>query len=169
MPDYWDGDIPWISLTEIRDLDGKVALDTTLRVSQKGIDNSSSVLLPEGTVCFSRTASLAFVTLMGRQMATSQDFVNWVCGERLCPAYLMHALIRSRARLRALSTGSTHKTIYMRVAEQFRVLVPPLALQQEFAERIAAVDAQRRRLERSAERLDELFASLQQRAFRGEL
>lgn len=169
VPEYWAGDIPWISLTEIRDLDGRVAEGSRLRVSQQGIDNSSSVVLPEGTVCFSRTASLAFVTVMGRPMATSQDFVNWVCGDRLCPIYLMHALIRSRARLRALSTGSTHKTIYMRVAEQFRVLVPPLELQEAFAERVAAVAAERRRLERSAERLDELFASLQHRAFRGEL
>lgn len=169
IPEYWDGEIPWISLTEIRELDGRIATGTRLRVSQAGIDSSSAVVLPEGTVCFSRTASLAFVTVMGYPMATSQDFVNWVCGDRLDPLYLMHALIRSRSRLRALSTGSTHKTIYMRVAEQFRVLVPPIELQRRFAERVTEIAEQQAALRRSADRLDELFASLQQRAFRGEL
>lgn len=169
VPSYWDGDIPWISLTEIRGLDGTVAENTDLHVSQDGIDHSSSVLLPAGTVCFSRTASIGFVTVMGRPMATSQDFVNWVCGDSLRPLYLMHALLRSREQLRDLSTGSTHKTIYMRVAEQFRVLVPPLALQDEFVRRIEALTSFKLRLMNSATITDCLFASLQYRAFRGEL
>lgn len=169
VPDYWDGDIPWISLTEIRGLDGTVANGTDLRVSQAGIDHSSSVILPTGTVCFSRTASIGFVTMTGRPMATSQDFVNWVCGDRLRPLYLMHALLRSREQLRALSAGSTHKTIYMRIAEQFRALIPPLPLQDEFVSRVDELTRQRRRGSDSETRLDELFASLQHRAFRGEL
>lgn len=169
VPDYWDGDIPWISLTEIRGLDGTVANGTILHVSQAGIDHSSSVVLPTGTVCFSRTASIGFVTVMGRPMATSQDFVNWVCGDRLRPLYLMHALLGSREQLRSLSAGSTHKTIYMRIAEQFRVLVPPLALQGEFVSRVDELTRQRRRTGGSETRLGELFASLQHRAFRGEL
>jgi type I restriction enzyme S subunit len=169
VPEYWDGDIPWISLTEIRSLDGMVAESTDLRVTQEGIDNSSSVVLPEGTVCFSRTASIGFVTVMGRPMSTSQDFVNWVCSERLNPMYLMHAFLRSREQLRAISTGSTHKTIYMRVAEQFHVLVPPLGLQEEFAEDMQRVAEHKGRVVQSVDELLSLFASLQHRAFRGEL
>jgi type I restriction enzyme S subunit len=169
VPDYWNGEIPWISLTEIRRLDGTIANDTDLRVSLAGIDNSSSVLLPAGTVCFSRTASIGFVTVMGRPMATSQDFVNWVCGDHLRPLYLMHALLRSRTQLRALSTGSTHKTIYMRIAEQFRVLVPPLSLQDKFVRRVTELSRQKHLADRSAADLDELFGSLQHRAFRREL
>ena len=45
---------------------------------------------------------------------------------KLDPTYLMWALIMSRQRLLALSSGSTHRTIYMRVVEQFRVLLPHL-------------------------------------------
>jgi type I restriction enzyme S subunit len=167
--EYWDGEIPWISLTEIRDLDGTIATATALRVSQAGIDHSSSVLLPPGTVCLSRTASIGFVTVMGREMATSQDFVNWVCGDRIRPVYLMHALLRSRAHLRALSSGSTHKTIYMRVAEQFNVHVPPPSLQDRFVRLVGLITEQRSRLVHSRDRFDQLFASLQHRAFRGEL
>jgi type I restriction enzyme S subunit len=69
-------------------------------------------------------------------MCTSQDFVNWVCGPDLLPEYLMHALIFSRSRLRGLSTGSTHKTIYFSTVEQFKVLVPPFAIQELFCEKV---------------------------------
>jgi len=168
-PSYWGGSIPWISLTDIRTLDGTVATETLQNVTEEGIRNSSSVKLPPGTVCFSRTASVGFVTVMGSEMATSQDFVNWVCGDRIDPVYLMWALRLSRPYLLSKSAGSTHKTIYVRHAEQFQVYLPPLPLQQSFAAAVEAIEKQKARHREHLAGLDALFASLQHRAFRGEL
>jgi type I restriction enzyme S subunit len=168
-PEYWNGEIPWISWTDIRSLEGTEATSTLQTITPLGIENSSAVLLPRGTVCFSRTASVGFVTVMGREMATSQDFMNWVCGSLLDPTYLMWALITSRQRLLALAPGSTHRTIYMRVVEQFRVLLPPIKLQREFARRVAEIYKLKRSMHASLAELEFLFASLQHRAFRGEL
>jgi type I restriction enzyme S subunit len=167
--EYWGGDIPWISLTDIRRADGTVIGATGESVTQDGIDNSASVVLPEGTVCFSRTASVGFVTVMGRSMATSQDFVNWVCGPELSPRYLMACFIASRESLRAMSAGSTHRTIYFPTVERFHVVVPPLSLQLKFAACSEAIDKLKAQYKDHLARLDELFASLQHRAFHGEL
>ncbi|MGF6398329.1 type I restriction enzyme S subunit [Pseudomonas frederiksbergensis] len=166
---YWNGDIPWLSLTDIRGLDLSTAQQTGEFTTQAGIDNSSSVKLPKGTVCFSRTASIGFVTLMGREMATSQDFFNWVCSDRLDPVYLMYSLFMSRSRLRLLSNGSTHKTIYFPTAESFRLLVPPIELQKKFALQVVAIEKIKAIQQLRLSELDSLFASLQHRAFRGEL
>jgi type I restriction enzyme, S subunit len=152
--DYWNGGIPWISLTEIRELDGRCASTTDLHVSPEGIRHSSAVVLPPGTVCFSRTASIGFVTIMGAPMATSQDFVNWICGDDLDPRYLMHALRCSRRQLRGLSAGSTHKTIYVRVAEMFRVLLPPLEYQRRIADLLDRADVLRAKRRTSLAQLD---------------
>jgi type I restriction enzyme S subunit len=167
--DYWDGEIPWISLPDIRRLDGCTAHDTELRITEAGIANSSAVLLPTGTVCFSRTASIGFVTKMGRAMTTSQDFHNWVPGPLLHSDYLMAALRLSRFHLLGNSDGSTHKTIYQRVAERFRVLLPPMDLQRKFAGRLERVHVQRDVALRALTAENELFTSLQSRAFLGQL
>jgi len=50
-------------------------------------------LLPKGTVCLSRTASVGYVLQMGKPMTTSQDFVNWVCSDALNPEFLMFAIM----------------------------------------------------------------------------
>ncbi|MFA7054640.1 MAG: restriction endonuclease subunit S, partial [Kiritimatiellia bacterium] len=50
-----------------------------------------------------------------------------------------------------------------------RLPLPPLALQREFAGRVAAVERLKAAQRASLAELDELFASLQHRAFRGEL
>jgi len=118
---------------------------------------------------FLSTASIGFVTVMGRPMATSQDFVNWVCGERLRPTYLMHAFLQSRDQLRSLSTGSTHKTIYFPTVERFRTLVPPLEMQERFATHIQAVESLKTTHRAALSECDALFAFLQHRAFAGQL
>ncbi len=169
IPEYWGGETPWISLTDIRKLDGAVAESTLQSVTEAGLANSSAVRLPTGTVCFSRTASIGFVTVMGREMSTSQDFVNWVCGPSISPIYLMMALRFSRPYLLEKSTGSTHKTIYYRNAEQFQVHLPPIDQQNRFAAIVGSVEQQKARMRAHLAELDALFASLQSRAFNGEL
>lgn len=123
-PEWWGGDTPWIALPDIRALDGATAFATGETINNGGLANSSARLLPAGTVCLSRTASVGFVTVMGCPMATSQDFVNWVCGEGLNPWFLAYALMASRSWLRELASGAVHKTIYMPTLKALRVCVP---------------------------------------------
>jgi type I restriction enzyme S subunit len=123
-PEWWGGDIPWIALPDIRALDGKVAMETKEKTNPLGIANSSARILPKDTVALSRTASVGFVTLFGRPMATSQDFVNWVCGKDLSPAFLLHALRASRQHFLANASGAIHKTLYMPAVKDFHLCHP---------------------------------------------
>ena len=49
------------------------------------------------------------------------------------------------------------------------ITFPPLDLQQRFAEIVSSVEEQKAKMRKHLEQLDDLFASLQQRAFRGDL
>jgi type I restriction enzyme, S subunit len=168
-PDWWGGDVSWISLTEIRALDGRWTKETQLRTNEAGIANSAARILPRGTVCFSRTASVGFVTIMDKLMATSQDFANWVCSDELDPEFLMHSLIRSRTELRALATGATHKTIYMPTLESFHVCLPERAEQKRIVQRLKqqleAVEQLRAAAKTSLEEIERLPARLLAQAF----
>jgi len=169
VPAYWSGDIPWLTLSDVRELDGMTAQTTIESVTAEGIGHSSAVILPTGTVCLSRTASVGFVTTLGRPMATSQDFVNWVCGPSLNSTFLSAALRHARPHLLALASGSTHRTIYFPTVESFSIVVPPLDLQQRFAERVGEVAQLRLHSVSQTAKARELFGSIQQRAFLGEL
>ena len=168
-PEWWGGEIPWIALPDIRALDGKVAYDTAEHVNEAGIANSSARILPAGTVALSRTASVGFVTIMGRPMATSQDFVNWVCGPDLDPAFLAFLLRGARNTIRAAASGAVHKTVYVPIVKQFHVCVPSVAEQREIArllsERMAAVDRVRTAARSSLAAVDALPSALLREAF----
>lgn len=168
-PEWWGGDVPWIALPDIRRLDGQIADATEEGTNSDGIANSSARILPAETVVMSRTASVGFVTRMGRPMATSQDFVNWVCGPDLDPEFLMHLLIRSREEIRALSSGAIHKTVNFPTVRAFRVCVPPIAEQRRLAielrERLASIDAIEVSIKAERGAIDALPAALLRRAF----
>lgn len=135
-PEWWGGDIPWIALPDIRALDGKVAMETKEKTNPAGIANSSARILPPDTVMLSRTASVGFVAIMGRPMATSQDFVNWVCGERLAPRFLMHALRSGREYFLSQASGAIHKTLYMPALKDLSVCLPDRPAQDVLAARL---------------------------------
>lgn len=130
--EWWDGDISWITLGDIRKHDGKIIYETEENTNQLGLENSSARLLPERTVCFARTASVGFATIMGKEMATSQDFVNFVCGSEILPEYLLYSFLSSREWLLSIANGSTHKTIYYPVVKSLYIAIPPLNIQEIF-------------------------------------
>jgi len=76
--------------------------------------------------------------------------------------------IRTQLKALARTTNGTFK-INQRMLEGVTVVTPPLPLQRQFAERRAAITGVKVRHLRFGAGLDALFASLQHRAFRGEL
>jgi type I restriction enzyme S subunit len=63
----------------------------------------------------------------------------------------------------------TQPTLNIKQLSETRVLVPPIELQHEFDRRVATVGRLKTAYQASLKQLDSLFASLQHRAFRGEL
>lgn len=58
-PEYWDGDIPWFSVVDTPAVGEVFAISTEKSVTQAGIDNSSTRVLPVGQLSFRLVALLA--------------------------------------------------------------------------------------------------------------
>lgn len=136
-PEYWENcTIPWFTLADVSQLrSGRTTYvyDTKEAVSEIGLANSSARLLPKGTVMLSRTASVGFSAIMGRDMATTQDFANWVCSADLLPEFLLASLHAMVGEFRRLMMGSTHQTIYMPDIAKLAIGLPPIQEQTAIA------------------------------------
>lgn len=138
--EYWkDTDIPWVTTSDIKPFrEGRKRYihETENQISELGLENSGAHLLPEGTVFLSRTASVGFSGIMGKPMATSQDFANWVCGDEILPEYLLYVFRSMDQEFDRLMQGSTHQTIYMPDIKSFKTPLPPLEEQHEIVDHI---------------------------------
>lgn len=141
VAEYWGGDIPWIGIRDATENHGRTISKTHQTVTQAGIDNSSARVLPTGTVCLSRTASVGYVVVMGRPMATSQDFVNWICSPSLDNMFLKYVFIAEHESMLRFASGTTHQTIYYPEAKAFHVCLPGISEQKAIAHFLGALDA----------------------------
>ena len=139
-PEYWGGDIPWIGIRDATANHGRTISITQENTNELGIANSSARVLPAGTVCLSRTASVGYVVVMGQPMATSQDFVNWVCSDRIDGRYLKYVLLAEHDSMLQFASGTTHQTIYFPEVRAFHVCLPPLREQHTIANMLGTLD-----------------------------
>lgn len=139
-PEYWGGDIPWIGIRDATSNHGRTIYQTEQTTNSHGIENSSARVLPANTVCLSRTASVGYVVVMGVPMATSQDFINWVCSDAIDYGYLKYVLFAEHDSMLRFASGTTHQTIYFPEAKAFHVCLPPIAVQRRITDCLQTID-----------------------------
>lgn len=172
-PEWWGGDVPWISISDARRHDGGMICDTEEHTNSEGLANSASRLLPKGTVCISRTASVGYVVVMGNDMATSQDFVNWVPSACVLSDWLRVVFMADRNALLRFGKGTVHKTIYFPEWLSTHIALPPLAEQEQIValveERLSQIDSAEKTIDAELIRSKRLRQSILKRAFEGNL
>ncbi|MBL4844582.1 MAG: restriction endonuclease subunit S [Planctomycetes bacterium] len=106
-------------------------------------------------------------------MATSQDFVDWICSEAIAPEFLMRLFMAEKDSLLRFGVGTTHKTIYFPEVKAFRVCVPPPPEQRRIVEKIEALNERSSAARTSLEQIPVLLGRFRQSvlaaAFRGDL
>jgi type I restriction enzyme S subunit len=146
-PDWWGGDVPWIGLVDARLHNNGTIYKTIQTTNEQGLANSAARLLPKGTVCFSRTASVGYVVIMGRAMATSQDFVNWVPTDAISSSWLQLVMIAERPAIDRFSKGAVHQTVYYPAWLSMHIALPPLAEQRRIVAKVGELMAMCDRME----------------------
>ena len=162
-PEYWNGDIKWISLADSSALDRVFIEDTAATVTAQGIANSSAVLHPAGTVVLSRDAGVGKSAIMRTEMAVSQHFMAWRCGPELDNHYLYYWLQNAKPEFERIANGSTIKTIGLGYFRDLKIPKPPVQEQRAIAEALSDIDALLFRLDRLiAKKRDLKQAAMQQ-------
>jgi type I restriction enzyme S subunit len=167
VADYYGGNVPWVKSGELYQ---GVVTQTEEYLTARGLAESSAKLMPTGTVLIAMYGATAgVIATLGMPAATNQAVCCVTPGERLNRVFLVHLLKTQTPSLLAKRVGGAQPNLSQDMIRNLLVPLPPLALQGEFA-RIADAIEDLTALHRSSlVELDELFSSLQHRAFRGEL
>jgi type I restriction enzyme S subunit len=141
-PEYWNGGIKWISLADSYRLDQLFISDTDLKISQKGILNSSAVQHPAGIVVLSRDAGVGKSAITTEPMAVSQHFMCWKCDQRLNNYFLYYWLQYNKRTFENIAMGSTILTIGLPYFKKLRIGCPRgLNEQSIIADKLRFVDS----------------------------
>lgn len=140
-PEYYEGDIKWVSLADSKRLDAGLIYETATSISAQGIKNSSAVLHPAGTVLISRDAGVGKSAMMATPMAVSQHFIVWTCHDQLLSNWFLYYVLQEMKPIFARNaTGSTIKTIGLPFFKELEIATPSLPEQKRIADCLASLD-----------------------------
>ena len=161
IPEYWGKGHYWVTPAELNDT--AVYIDRTEReITDEALSKTKLRLLPVGTVLLSSRAPIGKVAITKVEMYCNQGFKNCICSDSICNKYLFYFLRMMKEYLNSLGRGATFKEISKSIVESIRIPLPPLPLQNLFAQRIEQIEHQKAEVQKSITDLETLLASRMQ-------
>ena len=139
VPEYWDGDIPWLSVKDFCG-DRKFVYSTEKSITQAGLNNSSTKLLREGDIIVSARGTVGELAMLGKTMAFNQSCFGLRAKEGIDQHYLYYLTLTKINELKKLSHGCVFDTITRETFDKVSCAVPPLPIQRKRASILSALD-----------------------------
>ena len=165
-PELLGGPYPLIQTGDVANCDGYVRTHTST-YSETGLRQSK--LWPAGTLCITIAANIAKTGILMFDACFPDSVVGFSAPQPATVEYVRVWLSFLQKALEDAAPESAQKNINLAILRELKVPVPPLNIQQTFATRIQAVEALKATHRAALAELDALFASLQHRAFAGQL
>jgi len=172
-PKYSDKGIPILSTRNIRPF--SLVLNELKYVSTEMYETLTKRFSPQkGDVLLTKGGTTGYAKVVDFDW----KFCIWVHIAALRPktdlisAKYLEAALNSHYcyhQSQLLTKGIANKDLGLKRIVNIILLLPPLTLQNQFAERIQAIEAQKQQAQASLQKSEDLFNSLLQRAFKGEL
>lgn len=122
--EYWGGKIPWFSVVDAPNDSDVFVIDTEKKVTQLGIDNSSTKILNEGTTIISARGTVGKCAIVGVPMAMNQSCYGVQSKERNRDIYTYLILRKNVSDLQSKSHGSVFSTITRDTFKTINVVIP---------------------------------------------
>lgn len=155
--EYWDnGDIPWIGSNMCQNsivyqTDGKF-------ITRSGLEHSSAKLLPSDTVLVALVgATIGKVALLKTPSATNQNIAFIKSHEEFSPIFVFYHLMNQYEEFMNIGNGD-FKMATQGFIKGLPIILPPLSLQQSFAAKVSAIEAQKQTITQSIHHTEALLA-----------
>lgn len=139
-PEYWNGDIIWLTPSEITKLQTRFVSDSERKITRAGLKNSSAVLLPVGSLIICTRATVGDCCINIKEVSTNQGFKNLI-PENSNIDFLYYLISSHKTDLIRKACGSTFLEISKHDIEKLKYSVPPLPEQEKIAEILEAWDS----------------------------
>ena len=159
VPEYWDGDIPWLSVSDFNN--GKKYVFTTEKhITQLGLNNSSTKLLHKDDIIISARGTVGVVAMIGSDMAFNQSCYGIRNKDLVDKQYLYYLLVNSVNGLKQNAYGGVFDTITRETFDLIDVSLPSLDEQRRIAAILSSLDDKIDLLHRENATLEQMAETL---------
>jgi len=140
-PRYWNGEIPWITTSEV----DFCRIDQAEQfITKDGLLNSAAKLFSSGTLLmalYGQGKTRGKVAILGIEAATNQACAAIALKPGACREFMFHFLASRYDAIRNLSNTGNQENLTSTLVRSIRIVLPPDAEQRAIADALSDVDA----------------------------
>jgi len=169
-PHFWEpGEHAWATPKDLAEQSTPALLRTARSVSQAGLDQISSGLLPAGTVLLSSRAPIGYLAISEIPVAINQGFIAMVASGPVSNHYVYHWALENMDAIKARSNGTTFLEVSKSNFRSLPITVPDPSVMAEFTTHAARLHARLVANEREIQTLTALRDTLLPKLISGKL
>lgn len=156
---YWGGPIPWLSVVDFNN-DNRYVHTTEKTITEEGVENSSTKILPQGSLILSARGTVGALAQLAKPMAFNQSCYGIIAKEQTTNDFLYYLLKNVVEDLQAKGHGSVFNTITRDTFDTITVDLPSLDEQKRIAEILGSLDDKIELLQKQNKTLEDMAKAL---------
>ena len=140
MPEYWNGNIPWLSVKDFNN-DFRYVYSTEKTITELGLQNSSTKLLQKGDVIISARGTVGEIATIPYPMAFNQSCYGIRAKKDIVTSDFLYYLIKHNVSVLKKNThGSVFDTITRDTFDNIDVNIPSIEQQERITGILSPID-----------------------------
>ena len=158
---YWDGDIPFVTPTDITSTKSIYLTVTEKYLSKEGLQSKKLKLVPENSLLFTSRATIGYLAINLQKVAINQGIIALIPRKsNVSSLFYYYYLLYKRKMFEELAGGSTYKEISMNIFSKVTVSLPPFEEQKRITDILSTFDKTLEDVDETINRLERLKKAL---------
>jgi len=136
---YEKGEFPFVRIEDMTKNEHYL-YGTEIKITEKGLENSSAWLVPPNTILFSMYASYGEAVINRIPVATNQAIIAIIPQENVEIEYLYYSLKQLKSKLYRHLRETTQKNLNAEIVRNLKIPLPPFLEQRKIAAILCRVD-----------------------------
>jgi len=142
VQEYWDGDIEWVTPVDLSKLNSRFLKSTIRKISKKGLEKSSTGLIPAYNVVMSSRAPIGYFAIPTKDFTTNQGCKSFKLFPLQDSEYHYYNFLFNIDYFKRFGSGSTFAEISKTDIEKLSFNIPTsLSEQRKIARILSTIDA----------------------------
>ena len=138
-PDFWDGQVPWATPTDITCLTGPYLENTSRVISDAGLKACASDLYPQGSILMTSRATIGAFAIAQKPTAVNQGFIVVQPYDPELRYWIFHEMQNRVDEFISLANGATFLELSRGNFKKFKVRKASAATMRKFNEQAVAL------------------------------
>jgi type I restriction enzyme S subunit len=122
-PDYWNGVYHWTTPKDLSNIKSSVLLETERKITEAGVKQISSGILPEGTLLLSSRAPIGYLAISQIPISINQGYIA-IQGKAVSNFFMLNWLKQNMDSVKGMANGSTFQEINKSNFKQIEIVIP---------------------------------------------